>query len=583
MPKSDDLISFDEPSVPTTPACELARLLVHCGVPAEHAGWVADLFLLERFQRPTQPHQIRTDLIPNCNRPEDWKSIQEGELPPHIEDMAMSFLVPPFTGAKTIDAALLELLVVFASHLWNVSHSVDWQQDFNEHLDFLIPRWINRLPHIDFTRAVVGIRVELGSELQWQLTLGALLRADQFDFFRLIDLELLRNSPSKQHWSHVEPVEPIRLQYWFDCSINGALRAFLPVLRRHSDPELVVAFDKSLADWIGVRHRDGHPLDFKTPTRQSFATFVEPYFKLLDERAQAADDFALVAMWWRYSLFAFGTNPGELSEETKRHLIDSVQKAWAYRRPLLDRASDPVNRDAFFNSWEHFQVDGLYVLLQFAGVWAALKVLLLAFRRINTLCVCSDLRYWPEEQMSEQPPQEWRQIPDLVATTIHTGSALDPELTSTRYEFATYCLDRLKTKSTKRSNKGNAESVPSASTTEPEWVEPSAIWRRCYILAVRELEVNPDGKGHHALWWSSKNDPDDKVKETAANVYEEVRHLKGSALPTGRSPRRVLLGAFFYLRQAHYIQLTGNLPDPDGARRTRDKEVRRSKKLEAEL
>lgn len=88
------------------------------------------------------------------------------------------------------------------------------------------------------------------------------------------------------------------------------------------------------------------------------------------------------------------------------------------------------------------------------------------------------------------------------------------------------------------------------------------------------MAINPDGRGHRLLQAASEIDPDPNVREVANDAYQSLR--RGVTLPEGMSPRRAVLGAFWWLRQAHLKALNIEI-DRDGAQRTRIKELSRTK------
>jgi len=108
---------------------------------------------------------------------------------------------------------------------------------------------------------------------------------------------------------------------------------------------------------------------------------------------------------------------------------------------------------------------------------------------------------------------------------------------------------------------------------ETEFIEPNPMWRAGYAHALRELRANPGGRGHRALQWSFKNDPDEDVRAAAELAYQVVR--KSHGVPLEQSPRRPLYAAFWWLRQAHVLSMS-EIPDERGAQRTFNKEIRRS-------
>ncbi len=93
----------------------------------------------------------------------------------------------------------------------------------------------------------------------------------------------------------------------------------------------------------------------------------------------------------------------------------------------------------------------------------------------------------------------------------------------------------------------------------------------------RCVAVNPEGRGHRLLQAASEMDPEPSVREVANDAYQSLR--RGVGLPEGMSPRRAVLGAFWWLRQAHLKALNIEI-DRDGAQRTRIKELSRTKEPE---
>jgi len=199
-----------------------------------------------------------------------------------------------------------------------------------------------------------------------------------------------------------------------------------------------------------------------------------------------------------------------------------------------------------------------------SGVWSALKVLLLAFSKFQSQAVAIDLRTWPEPGQPELPDYPWRWVPERISALIHNirdEQEADPKLEAIRTAFAEFCLSRLKAR----------EKIEDGVTVCDEMlVETRGVWREAYARAIVELRANPKGKGHHALYWSRRHDPNQDVRE-AAKVAYKVLH-RDPSWPDKLSPRRALFGAFYWLRAAH-LQHLGIDPDPRGAQRTRSKEV----------
>jgi len=236
--------------------------------------------------------------------------------------------------------------------------------------------------------------------------------------------------------------------------------------------------------------------------------------------------------------------------------------------------------------WEEFEWERdhlrvcLMVLVEFGGIWRGLKPMLVAWRSLATPAVASDLRYWdePGENLAP-PPRPWS---DLVAWPINLFHAYaareetaDPDLQRLRGEFANFCLDRLTDRWDKAERKEAIRS--NRPRTDTDMLERDPHWRYCLIRAVVSLGINPEGKGHRVLRVSADLDPDAHVRDAANQAYEQLR--RGLGLPDGVSPRRAVMTALWWLRQAHLLGL-GIQPDPDGAQRTRAKDVTRTRDAE---
>lgn len=220
-------------------------------------------------------------------------------------------------------------------------------------------------------------------------------------------------------------------------------------------------------------------------------------------------------------------------------------------------------------------------VFQLEGLWEGMRQLLLAMRALKSPCVASDLRYWEEagadaSHYPRQPEEPWRCIPAKLVESFHAfvskEEAKDPELKGLRSEFASFCLNGLRDTWSEKERKA-AEASGRLRTNE-DMVETSPDWRYCRIRAAKTLAINPDGRGHRLLETASRIDPDPDVREVANDAYQSLR--RGVTLPEGVSPRRAVLGAFWWLRQAHLKALNIEI-DRDGAQRTRIKELSRTK------
>lgn len=247
------------------------------------------------------------------------------------------------------------------------------------------------------------------------------------------------------------------------------------------------------------------------------------------------------------------------SETYKIRLLDVAHEVLGKVRNAL-RDDDPERSKLEYTRHHlHIAVDIVDKLSD--NPWRATKATLLALRELRFPAVGDDLRYWYEHPKND-PPDTWWEIPHLIAEQFRFHRRITPSedrMDDVREKFARFCLERLKTK---KSENGRAELV-----------EPDPVWRRGYVLALKELGSNPGGKGHHVLHWLTENDPDDDVRREAKATYKKLRQNEG--LPARTSPLTALFAAFWWLRQAHVIHLGGTV-DQASASRTRAKEVRRT-------
>lgn len=236
--------------------------------------------------------------------------------------------------------------------------------------------------------------------------------------------------------------------------------------------------------------------------------------------------------------------------------------------------------ERFERNREHFLACADQVF-QLEGLWEGMRQLMLAMRALKSPCVASDLRYWEEPGVAashypRQPEEPWRCIPVKLVASFHAfvgkEEAKDPELKELRGQFAAYCLSGLRDKWNEK-ERAHAE-ASGCQRKNDDMVEPSPDWRYCRVRAAKTLAINPDGRGHRLLQTASEIDPDPNVREAANDAYQSLR--RGVTLPEGMSPRRAVLGALWWLRQAHLKALNIEI-DRDGAQRTRIKELSRTK------
>jgi len=311
-----------------------------------------------------------------------------------------------------------------------------------------------------------------------------------------------------------------------------------------------------------------HP-EFFAERGTEFAAVCRRVFEEADRRVLALKEVPddLRHVWLRYAWKAVDGTDDWVSPELRARLVRAAADDVGRLRPLLRGASEEDARQ-IKHLEPHFR-SCIFLLFKLGSLWQATKPLLLAFRATNTRAVGFDLRYWSTSK-ADDPPVPWETVPRSLMNMLHHYMGReqedDPQLDKYRSEFALFCLERLKT----RERRGDQEG-----SRDGGLVETDPAWREGFIQAARALRVNPKGRGHHILNWTSKNDPDDAVREAATKAYTELRHQP--CLPKGLSPRRTVFDAFWWLRQAHLMSLgLGDSIDHDGANQTREEEARRT-------
>lgn len=376
----------------------------------------------------------------------------------------------------------------------------------------------------------------------------------------------------------------------------------------------------------------GHPTYFREGG-PLLAEAARPYFDLLHERcSRGVPEQAPAArrawLWFAWCTFeadpnSWSTLPGEVREAVLRAANEDIARArklFARARPrplkgderekamrelmrsgetlpeltpadmcqgwghLLPADADGPIEEKQRAPWEEFEWERdhlqtcLILLYQFGGVWRGLKPMLLAWRSLQAPGVARDLRYWGEPDRVP-PPSPWCDLfawpINLFHVYVGREQSADPDLARLRGELASFCLERLvdrwshsEREQAKRENRRR---------TNDDMVERSPAWRYCLLRAVGTLGVNPEGKGHRVLRIASELDPEPEVREAANHGYQQLRRDVG--LPADVSPRRAIMSALWWIRQAHLLGLEIQ-PDPDGAQRTRIKELARTKETE---
>lgn len=424
-----------------------------------------------------------------------------------------------------------------------------------------------------------------------------LIRTGAVDLPSILDVAALRELGRRGSWipagfsmsnvavewnDGVSWLDPHSLRVWVWFTGLDALRRFLPVFLSEPPetlPALAFAVAQTAATWVG---RPGHHRHYEAfeEAGEQFAETMRPYFEHLDARhSNGPADPLLHEARLLFFRMAWDARSASSPEPLRRRMVQDSTEDLARFRKLFAAAREGDTPEArqFISQHSHF-VQCSIVLARYGGLWRCLKALLLGLRAMGTRAVAMDLRYW-DEFIQDQPPQPWCTLPATFVGLFHSYVGAeqkdDPDLSRLRAEFAQFLLEKL----TDRWSDSERQAAEAAATVrvDDDMKEPQWQWRYCIVRAVMDLRINPEGRGHNTLLWSTHHDPNPRVREIAARGHEQVRHTRG--LPAGTSPRRAVLSAFWWYRQAHLLGL-GLQPDSDAAQRTRAKELTRTKEVE---
>ena len=408
---------------------------------------------------------------------------------------------------------------------------------------------------------------------------------------QVVNLDAL-NPVKRREWSSSDFRDPEHLEFWL-------------IWRFRKDAEhrntvnldtLLPAFADLPADVLGERilgllNAIGYALQVASAmhlVRQNplgrawelVAKELIPFLELLDEKHPHShrELSVLLKAWWQLAGKVHGRSMGgleeELSPERRDQLVESAARHFGLLRKILRESPKHFADTDSTGAVSDFYHEAFLVLCIFAPPWKRLKPLLLVFSEMAVPAVTSDLRPWPEPDRNP-PPHPYSQIPLWIEITMYPQNLQDeikrdPSLQGLREEFAEFCLGRLKTR---RKPEGYAD-----------FIERRPRWRQCYVQALAALRVNPGGRAHRTVFWLLNNDPDETVRTLARKAHKRIRHLdrKKPNLDDGASPRRPLLEAFWWLRQAHLLTLD-RVIDESGAMRTRRKELQRTREKEDRL
>lgn len=453
---------------------------------------------------------------------------------------------------------------------------------------------------VDFNEAFRDLPLDFrpdGPAHPVSLIAGRLLLAGRVDLIRHIDIERIAaaqyvHSDSDAHG------DPRRMEFWFDVSVRDweylwpsprrryrqSLWPWVASLFAKTDSaslgRLAVSTWRSYRRWLWGRTSNELLVPRKSWVFRYDETQLHPRAErdvvaandlsagialcadvLAKRLPEAGLDWQLPAAAAGFSFRAYFQRAGNFSPSLRSATDAAATELVGRMRSLL---ASPANSAEEFSSRTDAYTWALQYLAGLKSIWAATKPLLLALRSLTTPAVAPDLRYWSVPD-KPAPPQPWAWITETLSAIPHTFARQvelkDPELTSFKAEFAGFCLDRLKSRK------------EATSEVEPvQMVEPDAIWRYAYARAFHELGVNPKGRAQKLLKWSAEHDPDSEVRKAASDA---VSGLSARAQKDAQSHRRGIFAAFWWLRQAHFTSLGGEL-DAAGAQRTFRREVQRT-------
>jgi hypothetical protein len=420
----------------------------------------------------------------------------------------------------------------------------------------------------------------------------------------VVDLDSLRRSGASGDWTPCQTLEitdgavrwgdgvswqtPTALRSWAWYEGPAALGRLLPRFQATPDdelPALAVGIVREVLAGFGNRgstldwhhHSEFHRADYR------LRAAILPFFSHVHEltrKTERRDSSALRRTRLLLYRLAFDGAPEQCPPETKREVLAAATEDLARLRNVFAEARDDARDQAaqsFSDERLHFD-NCCFALARHGGIWRCWKPLLLAMRKLATPCVADDLRYWAEPGLPPAPTP-WNHLPTMIVAVVHACAARDPQqdpsLRGLREQIAGFCLERLKDRWTPDQRR-HADTAR-RQRADQDMVEPVAAWRYCLVRAVGDLQVNPEGRGHRTLHWSLQHDPDADVREAARHGYQSMRHA--GDLPKHVSPRRAVIRAFWWMRQAHLLGL-GIQPDRDLAQRTREKELTRTKEFE---
>ena len=215
----------------------------------------------------------------------------------------------------------------------------------------------------------------------------------------------------------------------------------------------------------------------------------------------------------------------------------------------------------------------------------AMKALVLILRELTRPAVPDSLatNQMPDLGLTDCRP--WDCIPALGMALITQVHARGPEAKQDFIDgFAEILTDRLKPLAAKDKGKAAPGKKPRIAPRSqqppphlsggyhPDMLEPSAVWRRGYVLALGELAFKDSQPISRILDHVRTSDPDPGVQEVAGTAQGDLKER--SAGRAEFSPTRLLMHAWWRLRWSHRLSI-GQSVDATAAHRTRLQEIRR--------
>jgi hypothetical protein len=358
--------------------------------------------------------------------------------------------------------------------------------------------------------------------------------------------------------------DPSHLHFWLLIGDEGALGLSVAksIIEQAADVDvvgLVRGVVRALGDWPRLANMRHQPTTYVAMGKEFQDSAKGLLAHLLDRESHTphlAKEPRFGECVCRLAWMGFQERDSEMPDAMRQRVVVVAREELGRLRGELARGTDVTSAPAFFETHiDHIEAASRMLFTQ-DSLWSGMKPLLLLVRAAPIPVFADDLSWWH----AAAPPIANNAVGGLAQALmfhfqafVRREQADDEDLIGLRSALAQFCLERCKMN--KRGDGPN---------------EPNPIWRACALRAAAELGVNPEGKGHR-IAHNMKSDAEAGVRDAATKAYPPLR--EGRPLPQGVSPRRAILHALWWLRQAQ-LQALDIKVDPEGARRTRAEEVR---------